>query len=131
MIQEFIKVAPVDVGYKSGAKRRFHKLAEAVLLALADKLGYKPGDFDLRHNQGGIAVSGEITLHSDCLYVQFCQCGMQGEFLWRTCIGRKDYTGGANRWMKWARLADLDNVADCMKSAVEAINPPYVVPFRL
>lgn len=57
-------------------------------------------------DHGGIAVSGEITLH-------------------------KDYTGGANRWMKWERLADLDNVAECMKGAIEAINPPYLAPFTL
>jgi hypothetical protein len=43
------------------------------LLALAAALGFGAGDYDLRSNEAGIAVSGEITLHADRLYVQASQ----------------------------------------------------------
>ena len=120
IIDAFIKCARTNVAYNDAAKRQFHSQAEKVLRALAVKLGYQAGDFDLRHNQGGIAGSGEITLHSDTLYFQFSQSclGPDYGFMWRTCTGRKDYTGGPNRWMKWERLTDLDTVAQTMLAEV-------------
>jgi len=58
---------------------------------------------DIRFNPGGPAVSGEVTLHTDHVYVQF-----SGDFhndpslgvMVRTCKGRKDYSGGANNWVR-------------------------------
>ena len=44
------------VGYDAEAKRRFHRHARAQLLKLAEALGLQPGEFDLRSNEGGIAV---------------------------------------------------------------------------
>ena len=43
----------------------------------------------------GTAVSGEITLHGDHLYVQVSQSalGSHSGILFRTCKGRKDYVG--------------------------------------
>jgi hypothetical protein len=70
-------VAPFDfrkrVSYDPEAKRLFHVHARRQLLALAAVLGLAPCAFDLRSNQGGIAVSGEVTLHADRLYVQVSQ----------------------------------------------------------
>src|SRR5260370_25631240 len=45
-----------------------------------------------------IAVSGEITLHHDDVYIQVCQpaSGAASGILIRTCQGRRDYTGGRN-----------------------------------
>jgi len=119
-IETFIERAKVCVAYNDAAKRKFHSDAEKVLRALAVKLGYQKGDFDLRHNQGGIAVSGEITLHSDTLYIQFSQSSMGPDFgfMWRSCKGRTDYTGGPNRWMKWDRLTDLEMVGQAMLAEV-------------
>jgi len=112
----FIRTARCNCSYNEEAKRAFHRQAANILRQLAVYLGYKDGDFDLRHNQGGIAVSGEITLHSDALYVQFSQSclGPDMGFMWRTCRGRKDYTGGPNQWMKWESLEDLPAVARTM-----------------
>lgn len=44
------------VAYDAEAKRRFHHHARAQLLKLAEALGFSPGDYDLRSNEGGIAV---------------------------------------------------------------------------
>ncbi|OAF16500.1 hypothetical protein AYJ54_38050 [Bradyrhizobium centrolobii] len=88
------------IAYDAAAKRLFHNRARSALRHVATALGLQPGDYDLRSNQGGIAVSGEITLHSDQLYVQASQSamGFQRGILFRTCSGRKDYVGGPNNF---------------------------------
>ena len=95
--------------YDEEQKRAFHKTGRERLTALAAKLNFEPGGFDLKSNQGGIAVSGEVTLHADTLYVQVCQpaTGCDSGILIRTCKGRKDYTGGPNNF---APLSYLDNI---------------------
>jgi hypothetical protein len=47
-----------------------------------------------------IAVSGEITLHADRLYVQASQpaTGSDTGILFRSCEGRRDYIGGRNNF---------------------------------
>ncbi len=84
-----------SVAYDDRAKRLFHSRARSQLRRLASALGLQPGSYDLRSNQGGIAVSGEITLHSERLYVQAAQ---SVGILFRTCKGRKDYVGGPNNF---------------------------------
>ena len=79
------------VAYDPDAKRRFHRHARAQLLKLAEALGLEPHEFDLRSNEGGIAVSGEITMHADRLYVQASQSAMGADtgILFRSCEGRR------------------------------------------
>jgi hypothetical protein len=88
------------VAYDPEAKRRFHTQARRRLLELAAALGFSPCAFDLRSNQGGIAVSGEVTLHADRLYVQVSQpaLGADSGVLFRSCAGRRDYVGGVNNF---------------------------------
>ncbi len=62
-----------DCSYHAERKRRFHATARARLRQLVAELRLPAGRFDLRSNQGGIAVSGEITLHGEQIYVQVCQ----------------------------------------------------------
>ena len=120
-MKAFITAAKKNVAYNEDAKANFHRQAKTVLRRLAKALGYANKDFDLRSNMGGIAVSGEITLHSDTLYVQLSQSalGPNMGFMWRTCKGRKDYTGGANQWAKWESLEDLEALAKTMLAQVE------------
>jgi len=89
-----------SVAYDDRAKRLFHSRARSQLRRLATELSLQPGSYDLRSNQGGIAVSGEITLHSERLYVQAAQSvmGHDNGILFRTCKGRKDYVGGPNNF---------------------------------
>lgn len=99
--------------YDAVQKRAFHKEASRVLRALADELGFEKGSFDLRSNQGGIAVSGEITLHHDDVYIQVSQSatGSDKGIMIRTCEGRKDYTGGRNNFLTYAALDDVPGLA--------------------
>jgi hypothetical protein len=84
------------VAYDATAKRLFHNRARSQLRRIAAALGFAPGSYDLRSNPAGIAVSGEITLHTDRLYVQASQSvmGNANGILFRPCKGRKDYVGG-------------------------------------
>jgi hypothetical protein len=95
--------------YDGEQKRLFHSTGRKRLGALAETLRFAPGSFDLRSNPGGIAVSGEVTLHHERLYVQICQpaTGADSGILTRTCRGRKDHTGGRNNF---APLRYLDNI---------------------
>lgn len=96
------------VAYDPEAKRQFHIHAQRQLLKLAAVLGLNPSSFDLRSNEGGQAVSGEITLHSGDLYVQVCQpaTGSDTGILFRSCTGRRDYIGGINNFASLDLLHD-------------------------
>ena len=119
IIKNFLEIAKVNISYNLYAKRTFHRRATKVIKLLAKEFGYTEKDYDLRHNQGGSAVSGEITLHSDTIYVQFAQFGSYAlNFYWRTCNGRKDYTGDRNIWEKWESLQNLSLLVTKMQQAV-------------
>lgn len=99
--------------YEPDRKRRFHAVARARLRRLAVELGFPPASFDLRSNQGGIAVSGEITLHHERVYVQVCQPATRADtgILIRSCQGRRDYTGGRNHFAPLSMLDDIPELA--------------------
>jgi hypothetical protein len=99
--------------YDPEVKQRFHTAARAQLRRLATTLGFRPTSFDLRSNLGGIAVSGEITLHHDDVYIQVCQpaSGADSGILIRTCEGRRDYTGGRNHLAPFRLFDDTPTLA--------------------
>jgi hypothetical protein len=88
------------VAYDAHAKSLFHTFARCQLRKLAIALRLPPHAYDLRSNKAGIAVSGEVTLHADHIYVQASQPfgGFDSGILIRTCSGRKDYVGGPNKF---------------------------------
>jgi hypothetical protein len=90
-------------------KAAFHRAAAKQLKALAHVLGWPADSYDLRSNQGGIAVSGEITLHHEHVYIQLSQPAFGGDtgILIRTCQGRRDYTGGPNHFAPLTLLDDI------------------------
>ncbi len=100
--------------YDDAQKHIFHATGRKRLKALAAALGFEPESYDLRSNLGGIAVSGEVTLHHSALYVQICQpaTGWDSGILMRTCQGRKDYTGGPNTFAPLSRLDDIPRLAE-------------------
>jgi hypothetical protein len=99
----------IPVAYNEDRKMRFHNVARTKLRFLAEALALPKGSYDIRSNKGGIAVSGEITLHAESIYVQISQSCLGGGMgiLIRTCEGRKDYMGGRNHWLP---LSALDNI---------------------
>ena len=94
-------------------KEKYHRIARRQLRKLATELGLVKGNYDIDSNKAGIAVSGEISLHTDKYYIQVSQsCFSSGrEIMYRGCDGRKDYGGRLNgRYAnRWAAVAELDD----------------------
>lgn len=109
------------VSYDEEAKRLFHRRAGSQLRRLAIALSLLPGTYDLRHNQGGVAVSGEITLHSEGLYVQASQpaFGHDTGILFRTCEGRQDYVGSRNNFASLDLLNRPEELARRIREACQ------------
>jgi hypothetical protein len=114
-------VTNTDLGYNAEAKERFHKEGQQLLRTIAGKMGLNEDEYEVRSNLGGIAVSGEVTLHTTKVYVQLSQSSISSShgFMYRSCKGMKDYTGGRNRWMKWSELVQIDNAVAAFKAAAE------------
>tara|TARA_R110000796_G_scaffold240940_1_gene362198 strand:- start:369 stop:746 length:378 start_codon:yes stop_codon:yes gene_type:complete len=85
----------------AGAKLQWLNAAREAARSIAKDLGLAPGTFDIRTCEGGIAVPGEVTLHGESLYLCLGTSMPGGELVGfaRSCKGRKDYTGGVNRWL--------------------------------
>ncbi|ASY46579.1 hypothetical protein CJD35_19065 (plasmid) [Sphingobium xenophagum] len=94
------------VAYDEPAKRLFHSEGRIAVRRLAEALGLAEGSFDVRSNKGGVAVSGEITLHGEDIWVQL-SLGLMGpdrEILYRRVHGRSDHIGERNHY---ASIRDL------------------------
>ncbi len=102
-----------DCSYEPERKRRFHATARARLRKLAAELRLPVGSFDLCANRGVVAVSGEITLHHEHVYVQGSQPVTRADsgILIRSCRGRRDLTGGANHFAPLCLLDDIPALA--------------------
>jgi hypothetical protein len=117
-INRLIQVAQTPVSYNEAAKKEFLRLCRQTAVRIATEMGLGEDDYEVRVNKAGIAVSGEVTLHTDRHYVQFSQFyGSPGTgFLVRSCKGRKDYTGGQNHYVKWENLRDMRGVSEFILS---------------
>jgi hypothetical protein len=73
-----------------------------------------------------IAVSGEITLHHDDIYIQVCQpaTGADSGILIRTCEGRRDYTGGRNHFAPLRLLDDTLTMAAQVRAVMATKTGP-------
>lgn len=112
--------------YDEAQKRRFHSTARSRLKKLAAELDLAAGTFEVRSNKAGIAVSGEITLHHDRFYLQVSQFGLSSGhgILIRTCKGRKDFTGGANHFVRFQLLDDIPALAAEVRTITGTTSPP-------
>lgn len=111
--QTFAQLSDINCYSDEGNARKnmFHGEGKLFLKRLAKELNLAAGTYDIRSNIGGMAVSGEVTLHSDTLYVQLSEsCMARGvSVLFRSCKHRGDYTGGQNFHTDMAHLASLSS----------------------
>ena len=108
--EQYLAALKRDTSYNPGNKKAYHNAAKTLLRRIQRQLeGYGQSD-PVRSNQGGIAVSGEITLHYDHLYIQVSQTGLRDSngVMFRTCDSRKDYSGHQNNFCDYDTLADPD-----------------------
>jgi hypothetical protein len=109
-----IELYSSDLSYcEPSLKDSFHHEGKKVFRRLAACMGLRASEYDIRSNKAGIAVSGEITLHTDRIYLQLEQSvmGDDAALLMRSCKGRKDYVGGMNHFAPIDALADLEQLA--------------------
>lgn len=107
--------------YNEEQKSTFHRVAKQRLQQLARILEFNKECYDIRSNKGGIAVSGEVTLHHNHVYVQVAQscAGPDHSIMIRTCKGRKDYTGGRNYFVPISYMDNLPRLADRVRAIME------------
>lgn len=108
-----IALAYRGVAYDADAKRLFHADGRRAMRRLAEALGLPEGSYDVRSNQGGIAVSGEIILHGEEAWVELslgCM-GPGNEVMFRRVRGRNDYIGDRNRFASVRELLSPDTFA--------------------
>lgn len=117
-IGRFINIATTPVAYNDSAKREFLRVGRQMAIRMAAMMGLNEDQYEVRVNKGGVAVSGEVTLHTDTHYIQFSQYTgiLEKGFLVRSCKGRKDYVGGRNHFVKWEDLRDLVKVCEFILS---------------
>lgn len=121
MTKRDLAILRKSASYDADAKRAFHRVAQTYLKRLQTALGGAYGDGKVRHNQGGIAVSGEIILHLDRLYVQVSQFAFSGSdngVMFRSCKNQTDYTGGGNNYATFEQLVNTDELAALIKRRV-------------
>lgn len=127
-----VVLAHKGVAYDELAKRQFHADGRKALKRLADALSLPEGSYDLRSNKAGIAVSGEVTLHGEEIYVQL-SIGCMGrgrEIMFRRVTGRKDHCGDRNHWADISELMTPDRFAARIRRDLH-IPEPDTMPTRL
>jgi len=133
LVKDVIRLAekaPINAYTVEGAhnKERFLKGCREIAKELARLMGLAKGSYDIRTNPGGMAVSGDVHLHGERIYVALEQSCIRGlGFYYRRCEGRKDYCGKVNRWVRWERLLDLPKLAAEMKKEIELTPPGQVL----
>jgi len=127
-----IALAHKGVAYDEPAKKLFHSDGRKALKRLADALRLPQGQYDLRSQKGGVAISGEVTLHSDEVYVQL-SLGAMGpgrEVMFRKVAGRKDYVGDRNHFASVHDLMSPDTLAARICRELH-LSDPDTTPTRL
>lgn len=100
-------------------KEAWHREGKRVLRMLVKELGLVKGEYDIRSNKGGHAVSGEVTLHTNTFYLQLSGAMFKEgklQILLRTCKGMKDYTGGINTYPEIDTLEDIPEFCNRLRT---------------
>ena len=120
-----------DGDHAGERKAAFHRAARRGLQDLADGLGLARGTYEIRSNKGGPAVSGEVTLHGENVYVQASQpFASRNGLLVRTCDGRRDFTGGHNNLLPLRNLDDTSALVAAVRRIQPALAPVGPGPNR-
>ena len=105
-ITKLIRVANKDLSYNEADKKIFHAECKKVLKVLAKKMDLKTSEFKVSSNKAGIACSGQITLHTDSVYISVSQSMGKPNALYRSCEGITDYSGGSNNYYPIEKILD-------------------------
>lgn len=118
------------VAHDDPAKRLFHSEGRAAMRRLADALELDEGRFDIRSAKGGPAVSGEVTLHGEDIWVQLSLgiFGPDREVCFRRVGGRNDHVGDRNLWASIRELMEPDRFAARIRRELRLVAPERRAP---
>ena len=118
------------VAHDEPAKRLFHSEGRSAMRRLADALGLDEGSYDIRSNKAGPAVSGEITLHADTLWVQLSigPFGPDREVCFRKVQSRQDHIGERNCWASVRELVEPGRFAARLRRELRLPAPAPAAP---
>lgn len=120
-----IALAHKGVAYDERAKKLFLSDGRKALRALADALGLPDEGYDIRVQRGGVAVSGDVTMHGETIYVQL-GLGVMGagrEVMFRKVAGRKDFIGDRNHFASVHELIKPGTLAARIRRELNLPNP--------
>jgi uncharacterized protein (DUF2164 family) len=108
------------IGYNEKRKAEFKRLATKLMKELVKELDLEAGTYDIKWNAGGIAVSGEVWLFHDNVFIEFSQSALGPMFYYRKPKDRKnsvhpDMTVGRNHWLRYDQLIDMPSAARIIK----------------
>lgn len=112
--EQFVNTAKNDQVYRDYfLKEEWLRGGKLILKKLAKILELPKDSYEIRVNKGGGAVSGDVILHGEHIYIDLAQsCYNKYLFMWRYCNGMKDYVGKVNRWENWDSLLNLEKFAE-------------------
>lgn len=100
------RLVNLDASYNPYNKAIFQSSARLLMREIVRE--FKIGAYSLRTNKGGLAVSGEVTLHTNTIYIQASQKLFQKgiQLLVRQCEGQRDYCGKVNYYHEFDQGRD-------------------------
>lgn len=111
---------PGSLSYNEENKEFFMRKGKALLKEVAQVMGLTPEQYEVRTNRGGIAVSGEVTLHADHVYFQLSQSVIgDAAQLVRGCRNQKDYSGYANAFLPVSILKNVAKLAEVLNGVFQ------------
>lgn len=102
------------VAYDAAAKDLFHADGRRAMHKLAAALRLPDASYSIRSNRSGPAVSGEITLHGEEVWVQLSlgALGPENEVSFRRVRGRDDHLGDRRRFAAIRELLNPERFAE-------------------
>lgn len=127
-----IALAHKGVAYDERAKNLFHSDGRKALRALGDALGLADDSYAITSQRGGAAISGDVTLHADHLYVRLSLDGMGAgrEVMFRKVAGRRDFIGERSHWAAVHELVRPERLAARIRRDLH-LPEPAGLPARL
>ena len=105
------------VAYDAPAKDLFHADGRRAMQKLATALALSDSSYSIRSNRSGPAVSGEITLHGEEVWVQLSlgALGPDYEVSFRRVTGRDDYASDRRRFATIRELLNPERFAERLR----------------
>jgi hypothetical protein len=102
-------------------KNEFHATGKRFLKAIVSAMGLDKGSYEIRSNKGGEAVSGEVVLHAEGIYI-YLTADMNGKFYYRKVKSRKDYVGETNHFFNFEDIKTETGIIQFVRNCILVMN---------